>query len=200
MRRIGLILGLVAVAAAAIAGGNDPRAPKGTGQGAGAGRDDKLPLFTPEREAAAMTFVRQNHPELGKLLGQLKSSNADAYERAVRELFRTSEQLADMRGRDPRRYELDLAAWKLNSRIQLLAARRSMTNDPTVEDELRSALHEQIDVRVEQHLLERERAAARVEKLDAMIRTLRDGEDQDVEKRLVRLLRNAGKPAGAESK
>ena len=55
--------------------------------------------FTEEREAAAMTFVRMNHPELASLLDQLKLNDVAEYQRAIRELFHSSEKLAQLQER-----------------------------------------------------------------------------------------------------
>ena len=78
---------------------------------------------TPEREAAVMTFVKQHHAELAELLVQLKASNSKEYEQAIRELFRTSERLAQIQERDMPQYELELKHWQVQSRVQLLSAR-----------------------------------------------------------------------------
>jgi hypothetical protein len=51
---------------------------------------------TPERQAAVMTFVQRNHPELADLLAHLKARQPAEYEGAVRELFRTTERLAQI--------------------------------------------------------------------------------------------------------
>ena len=64
------------------------------------------------REAAAMTFVRMNHPELATLLDQLKLNDLPEYQRAIRELFHSSEKLAQLQERNPKRYPWN---WKLGS-------------------------------------------------------------------------------------
>ena len=129
---------------------------------------ERAPL-TPEREAAAITFVRQHHPELVDLLNQLKETKPAEYQTAIRELFQTSERLAQLREQDPQRYELELAAWKTKSRIQLLAARSTMSADKSFEDQLHAALVEQADIRLKLMKLERDRIADRLEKLDKSI-------------------------------
>lgn len=176
--------------AASLAGGYDGNAqtkvekPKNVATKA----KEKLPAFTPEREAAALTFARRNHPELADLLAQLKTTNAAEYERAIREIFHTSETLADTKVRDPQRSEVDLRAWVVQSRIRLLAARISMTRSPALEEELKAALNEQLDVRIQHLTLERDRLGSRVKKLDADIEAARLNRNQDVEKRLNRLV------------
>ncbi len=79
--------------------------------------------MTPEREAAALDFVKSHHPELIALLDQLKAKDRRQYDVVVRDLFRTNERLATMQANDLPRYEIALQAWKLKSRIQVLAAR-----------------------------------------------------------------------------
>jgi hypothetical protein len=117
--------------------------------------------FTPEREAAALTFVRAHHPELAELLDRLKSRRPQEYQKAVRELFRASERLAQSQELQPQRYEMELNEWKLQSRIQLLVARMSMGRTPELEAELRHLLAEQLAVHRELVKFTHERTAAR---------------------------------------
>src|SRR5690242_13764878 len=64
-------------------------------------------LVTPEREAAVLTFVQRNHAELADLLAALKTNDPQQYERAIRDIFRTTERLAQIQERDPLQYELE---------------------------------------------------------------------------------------------
>ncbi len=77
-------IGLLLIALPLLAqDGVSPRASART-----APKEDRQPAFTPEREAAALSFVKQHHPELEELLSQLKSGNRPEYRRAINELFR----------------------------------------------------------------------------------------------------------------
>jgi hypothetical protein len=136
-----------------------------------AGRADKSEeiIVTRERAAAALAFARQHHPELADLLRHLNDAHPLAYRRAIRELYQTSERLARQRERSPERYELALKAWKLDSRIRLLAARMTMTDDPALEAELRDALQARLDAKREQLQFERDRAAERVQMLESSL-------------------------------
>ncbi len=91
-----------------------------------AAQEPPLPM-TPEREAAALDFVKSHHPELVALLDQLKAKDRRQYDVVVRDLFRTSERLATMHANDLSRYEIALRAWKLKSRIQVLAVAQALT-------------------------------------------------------------------------
>lgn len=177
-------LALVAATTLVLGRESNPQKPVGNGK-------NELPAFTAEREAAAMMFVRQQFSELADLLTQLKTANPDEYEKAIRELFRTSETLAETQSKDPRRYELDLCAWKVNSRVQLLSAKLGMAQTATLEDELKAAVRDQADVRIARQKLERERVAARLEKLDANIAAMEAERDPQAEKQFNMLLKNA---------
>ena len=149
---------------------------------------ERAPL-TPEREAAAITFVRQHHPELVDLLNQLKDSKPAEYQTAIRELFQTSERLAQLHEQDSQRYELELAAWKIKSRLQLLAARSTMSADKSFEDQLHAALVEQGDIRLKLMKLERDRTADRLAKLNKNIEQYQANQAKEVQQQFDRLLK-----------
>lgn len=154
------------------------------------------PAFTPEREAAALTFVRLNHSELADLLAQLKASNSSEYERAIRELFQTSETLAETKTRDQHRYEIERRAWVVNSRVRVLAARMAMTRSPSLDDDLKRAVTEQVDIRVQHLVLERDRLQSRLQKVESDIASIQQSRDREVEKRLSRYLNSVRKAQG----
>jgi hypothetical protein len=108
-------------------------------------------VFTPEREAAALTFVRLNRPELLPVLEELKSRKLDEYERAICDYFWTSETLAAIRQDDPRRHELALRTWQLEAQTHLLASQ--LAGRPADADRIRSELQEVVkqlvDVQIE---------------------------------------------------
>jgi hypothetical protein len=142
-----------------------------------------LPAFTPEREAAALTFVSAHHLELAPLLAHLKKSRPNEYQKAIRKLFNDSERLAHSREMQPRRYELELQEWKLSSRIELLVARLTMDRTPALEAELRKALAEQLDVRRALLVQERERASQRLESVDKEIADLDTNREQRLDEK-----------------
>jgi hypothetical protein len=151
---------------------------------------------TPERQAAVMTFVQRNHPELADLLAHLKSRQPAEYESAVRELFRTSERLAQIQERDPVQYELEVALWTAQSRVQLLTARLMMGTTEELQAALRTAVGEQIDARVDLLRHQRQKTADRLANLDREIRKVEEDREAVVEKQLQVLARAAaeGRP------
>ena len=131
----------------------------------------KLIPITPEREAAVTEFVEKHHPELAALLAHLKTSQPKEYERAIRDLFRVTEKLAMVKDREDAQYNLELKAWKAQSRAQLLVARLKMTdpesaNTDEMKAQLREILGEQLQARLEVMKLERDRTTARLGKLN----------------------------------
>jgi flagellar basal body-associated protein FliL len=146
----------------------------------------KAPV-TPEMEAEAVNLVKQNHPELVELLHQLKTTNQTQYQQAVRDLSRAATTLANTEKNDPKKYVLDLKAWQVNSQIQVLAARYAMSPSPELKEEIKGKLVEQIDLRLEQQKLDRERTAGRLSRLDESISKLQDSREQEAQKALDKL-------------
>ena len=149
-----------------------------------------MPAFTPEREAAAMKFVREHHAEVADLLDNLRKSRPEQYRRAARELFRASERVSQWKGRDAARYELELKAWKVNSRIQLLLARSAMSADVDMESELKSLIAERIDTRLAIRRHDREQLAKRLADADADIARLSADRDANIDRQLSQMRQN----------
>lgn len=149
-------------------------------------RAAQLPGVTPEREAAVTKFVERHHPELAALLASLKASHPDEYSRAIHDLFRTSERLAQWHERDVNRYELELQLWRVQSQIDLLTAQLRMNKTDALQNHLRRAVEDQLTLRQALIKLERERVAERLKKLDEQLQSLETSRSELVE-RTVRL-------------
>jgi hypothetical protein len=145
---------------------------------------------TLDHEAQALAFVRLHHDELLTLLDQLKADRPRDYYRAIRDLSRASEQIAQKRESDPERYALDLEAWKIQSRIQLILARMTMGTTPELEAELRQSIEDQLAIQRNQLVETRRRLAERMSQLDASIDRLERGHDAQVDRRVQALVRS----------
>lgn len=152
-----------------------------------AARKPAAPPLSAEREAAALEFAQQNHPELMSLLQNLKQSAPREYQAALTELDRTVDRLAKLKEKFPERYEFQLTEWKITSRIRLLAARMAMSDDPAVEAELRTALRDRLELRLNAQRAERDRLQKRVERLDQTIGEMSSKMDAQVEKQFADL-------------
>lgn len=159
--------------------GSGDRKPPGSESSAGAAS---------ERSAAVMTFVKQHHPELAELLVYLRDNLPDQHNKAVRDLYRTSERLARLRNNgDQDRYELELRIWQTRSRTRLLSARIRMGSDAQLESELRKLLELQIQLRVRLLEQERDRTIARVDRLNEQIEHVRATRQQVIDRHLRKL-------------
>ncbi len=149
-----------------------------------------LPPLSPEREAAALAFARAHHPELAALIDKLHRDNRRDYDRAIRELSQACERLTRLKKQSAEQYELSLAAWKLDSRAQLLAARLTISQTPGLEAELKQVLAERADVRLKEYKFEQARLQDRLTKLKASIQALETDKQGLVEKDLLRIKRS----------
>jgi hypothetical protein len=149
--------------------------------------------------AKALEFAKTHHPELATLLEQLRANAPKDFDAAVTDLDRTRERLERSRKNTPERYELELAAWKLDSRVRLLAARLAMGGDMALEDELRATLAERHGVRVNLLQDERERTQKRLEKLDEQIADQQRRSDDILAREFTQLRNTRPKPAAKDS-
>ncbi len=147
--------------------------------------------ITAEREAAAIAFAGQNHPELGLLLTNLKQNNPAEYHAAVVELDRVVERLGLLKTKSVAQHDSELAHWKMDSRIRLMAARLTMSDNPALEAELKVAVREKVELTLSERKAERDRLQKRVEKLDQSIGELSTKLDEVAEKEFALLKRSA---------
>jgi len=157
-------------------------------------------VVTPEREAAVLKFVQQNHPELSTLLESLKTKNEKEYQRAIRDLFRVTERLAQFHGRDNERYDVELRLWQAQSRLDLLAARLKMSDSDELRAQVRQSLEEVFSMRQALLRLERLRAADRVQKLDEQIATLDKSRDEFLDRQMQMLTSRSSKKEAPNKK
>ncbi|MCA9119883.1 MAG: hypothetical protein H6822_01030 [Planctomycetaceae bacterium] len=148
----------------------------------------KSPIeITVEQEAAAVSLVQQHHKDLFELLIHLKEGLPEEYNRAIRDLSRANERLAQFEKRDPERYRIELGLWQAQSRRQLLTARLQMGYDASLLKDLRKVLQEeqQLELAILRH--ERERLAGRLAKIDEQITAQENGADASVERKFTTL-------------
>lgn len=158
-------------------------------------RSDEEASFA-ERERVALAFAREHHRQLADLLERMKRRESRGeYAKAVDDLYETSERLSRLE-RDQERHALMLEIWKLDSRARLLAARMSMTPSPQHEEELEEILRARVDRQLELYRLERNRASARVERLDKSIQEILEDPEAAAQKSLERVKRSIRAPAG----
>lgn len=143
-----------------------------------------------ETAAQAHGFAETHHPELARLLDQLRDNAPEQYAKALHELHRSREQLEKTRTRNPERYEAALEQWKLSSRIRLTVARMSLTKDPALAAELRELVKARQAVELVSLRAEQDRLEKRLEKLRAMLAAHDADPAQAVEREMVELQKN----------
>lgn len=155
---------------------------------------------TPEREAAALKFVELHHKELLRILQSLQSVDADQYERAIEDIFRSSEKLARMKSRSAERYEYELELWKIKSRRNLLIASLPMVADyeQAMRDIQKTIFHE---LEIQNQLLqyEAQMTRKRLNRIEETLKRQQDNFDTNVDRQLQRI-RKAYPPSDADEK
>lgn len=143
-----------------------------------------LPKVDAEHEKLALAFATEHHAELATLLTQLKENNRREYAKAVQELHQSRERLVRIKERQPDLYNHEIELWKLTSRIRLLSARMTMTDDPTLEEDLGKLLKARGELQVKHLQAERDRVAARLARVERDLAEakarLDDGLDKEV--------------------
>lgn len=147
-----------------------------------AAKDQQQGVLTPEQEAEALSFIRKNYPDLAELVRELKDCNPKQYQPVLRELSKTCATLVELEKREPARYDIELKAWQIRSRIEVLAARLTCAHDQAMEDQLKAALLEQVDIRVRRQQYELERLEQRIERLKAVIEKTRKSREQEAQR------------------
>ena len=130
-----------------------------------------------------------HHPELATVLRGLKGMNQEQYETAIREIFHVGETLTQMSSKNPVQYAFSLEAWKLKSRIELVAAKLTTETDPERERLLKQLLTAQQDLQLKQRESERERLKQQLTRVETDIERIKREKDQVVERQFKRLLK-----------
>jgi hypothetical protein len=156
-------------------------------------RERDLPRFTEEREAAALFFIKKHVPEVLPLLEQLKKTNPERYQLEIREVFRVTEMLADLKD-DPRRHDLELRIWKTESKSAALVARLATPAEEErrkAEAGLMELARELVDLDVQVLELRAEQLDKELGEVKEELAKARDGTDKQVRARYEALLEQA---------
>jgi hypothetical protein len=146
-----------------------------------------------QEEQRVLTFLREHHRELADLLGHLRMANPKDYQRAIRDLARGHDRLAQLQKGDPQRYELELKSWVLTSRIELVVAKLAINDTPELRAELDRRLNERLDVRLQLLEWDRSKAAERLQKADEQLAELRKNRSEVIERQRAMLTKGLQK-------
>jgi|GEM_PF-5036373 len=109
-------------------------------------RQDKS--LTADETAEALSFAREHHAELARLLKRLSADSPAEFKRGIRDVYRSVTRLDRLQEKQPSRYSTELELWKLDSRIRLLAAKWTMSQDPELEKQILGLLQERHALRL----------------------------------------------------
>ena len=148
----------------------------------------------------AIVFVQEHHPELVSLLQSLKAMRQKEYEMAIREIVRTKKRLETLFKRESEMHAMELDAWKLKSKIDLLVAKgiaRDKSFDTVV---LRDLLKQQLENQKKRWKHEQSTLAKRQEQIGDLLSKIEGHEEAKVEQQLSAHLKNVDNKIGKTKK
>ena len=151
-------------------------------------------------ESDAIVFVQEHHPELVSLLQSLKAMRQKEYEMAIRDIVRTKKRLETLSKRESEMHLMELDAWKLKSKIDLLVAKgiaRDKSFDTAV---LRELLKQQIENQKKRWKYEQQTLAKRQEQIGDLLSKIEGHEEAKVEQQLSTHLKNVDNRIGKSKK
>ena len=139
--------------------------------------DKKLRADVSESDlSVTMAFASEHHPELARLLEQLRKSRPHEFQKAVRELHQQIQTLEKLREKNPTRYTHQLELWKNDSQIRVLVAKWSRTQDDALEREIRALLQQRRDMKLTQLKVDQQRLTEQMQKVEKQIATMSDSQ------------------------
>ena len=151
-------------------------------------------------EFDAIAFVTEHHPELVALLQSLKSMRQKEYDTAIREIVRTKKRLDAIAKREPEVHSMELDAWKLKSKIDLLMARGIARDKSFDKASLRDLLSLQLENQKKRWKHEQSTLRKRQEQLAELLSRTEGFESEKVEQELASHLKNVDAKIGKAKK
>ncbi len=158
------------------------------------GRVSRDPVSIKHREEL-LTFVKEHHPELERLLQTLEKNRPEKYRMAMRGLSQSVDRIKAIEN-EPVRYQAALRNWKLKSRIDLLAARIALKDDPELRAELRELISQSAEMRSKQLQMESRRARQRVRRIEQQLARLNDNREREVDRQFELVLKKTRNSLG----
>ena len=151
-------------------------------------------------ESDAIAFVTEHHPELVSLLQSLKSMRQKEYEIAIREIVRTKKRLEALANREPALHAMELDAWKLKSKIDLLMARGIARDKSFDKAVLRDLISQRLENQKKRWRHEQTTLSKRQEQLAELLSRTEGSENDKVEQELSTHLKHVDAKIGKTKK
>jgi hypothetical protein len=136
-----------------------------------------------------MEFVQSHHPELVALLQRLKSMKRDEYETAIRDIVKVRKRLETLEKRDSKLHGVELDAWKLQSKIDLLLARAVAQDKEFDSSALRTLVQKRIENQKEHLELELSTLVERQKQIKESLARLEGNEEERISQQLSALMK-----------
>jgi len=157
------------------------------------------PAFA-QLESDAIAFVTEHHPELVSLLQSLKSMRQREYDMAIREIVRTKRRLDGLAKREPEMHSMELDAWKLKSKIDLLMARGIARDKSFDKALLRDLIAQRLENQKKRWRQEQTTLSKRQEQLAELLARTEGSENDKVEQELSTHLKHVDAKIGKTKK
>lgn len=142
-----------------------------------------------ESEAMVLPFVEEHHSQLVSVLAALKQSNPKEYESAIADINKSLRRLLQLEKRNKALYEVDLDAWKTQSRIDLMMARAIAKEHSLDEAALRSLDAQRRAIQVKRLKIELEQLEERKKQLQDSLVRLEDNEKERMDQQVLGMLK-----------
>lgn len=146
----------------------------------------KTTTISDEQEKSILAFVSMHDSSLHGLLGNLKTSRPKDYQKALVDLNRATDRLAQVKRNRPHAYDLEVKKWQAQSKIQVLSAKLTMNPNPETRKQLRLAIAERADLELQVLRADREFMAKRLKQLDEQIAVGEASHDNRVQQQFER--------------
>ena len=151
----------------------------------------KVPGLTARQQGEIKRFVRENHPEIMRLVMRLQDRHPKAYVNAMKSIAASYRRLNNIQQNSPERYDAALKRWNVRSRIKLLSARIAIKDTPQRRQELKELVAEGIELRVAQLQEEQARMTERMEKVERRLSKLTPETESEMEALITREMKMA---------
>jgi hypothetical protein len=149
-----------------------------------------------QSEKEAIEFVQEHHPELVSLLESLKSMREKEYQVAIREISKTKKRLDGFAKRGPEIYVIELDAWKIQSKIDLLVAKGIAREKEVNSDVMRGLLTDQVENQKKRWKNELETLAKRQKQISGLLQLTEGHEEEKIDQQLAALQSRVGSKIG----
>ena len=157
-------------------------------------RKEKSVPLTAERKQELLSFVDANHPELKELLSKLKGLKKQRrYNQAMAGLDKAVKKLETIKKRTPKRYDVALEQWKLESRIKVAGAQVKLNDTEETRAKLESLVTQLVDFHIQRLKNDRNQIEQRLQQTESRLKDFESNRDKMIEKRIKNATRGGKK-------